>query len=25
KWHHFTKINYLETPSEEKNVPQVKF
>lgn len=25
KWHHFTKINYLETPSEEKSVPQVKF
>ena len=24
KWHHFTKINYLETPSEEKSVPQVK-
>lgn len=25
KIHGFTKINYLETPQEEKNVPQVKF
>lgn len=25
KWHHFTKIDYLETPSEEKSVPKVKF
>lgn len=25
KIHHFTKINYLETPTEEKIVPKVKF
>lgn len=25
KIHHFTKINYLETPTEEKEVPKVKF
>lgn len=25
KLHHFTKIDYLETPSEEKSVPKVKF
>ena len=25
KIHGFTKVNYLETPAEEKNVPKVKF
>lgn len=25
KIHSFTKVNYLETPAEEKNVPKVKF
>lgn len=25
KIHHFTKVNYLETPEEEKSVPKVKF
>ena len=25
KIHHFTKVDYLETPAEEKEVPKVKF
>ena len=25
KLHHFTKVDYLETPTEEKEVPKVKF